>query len=392
MSLYQIAIFADGADSYAATLRATVQRNFSELGISSAMLSFLDEASVSGRDPKSPIVSVYFGLAPHPAPASAALSSLINDAVMVVPVVPTLDRFTEFVPDDLRPINGMALRPEDPDLERVASVLLEGLGLLRKSRRLFISYRRVETQGIAIQLYEQLDKNGFDVFLDSHSIRPGEPFQDVLWHRLADTDVVVLLDSPGFLGSRWTEEELARANSTNLQILQLIWPGSTLSAAAAFSKPFPLSNGDFQVPTDTLGPSARLSDSCLGRLAIEAESLRARALAARYTYLVQEFFSEALALGLFPQIQPERFILLQTKSGKSYITVPTVGVPDAVRYQELEDEISRHPKRSSDIILLYDERGIHDKWMKHLDWLDRKAMPIMSLQVAKAQSWLGGLT
>jgi hypothetical protein len=99
-----------------------------------------------------------------------------------------------------------------------------------------------------------------------------------------------------------------------------------------------------------------------------------------------------LALGLLPQIQPERFILLQTKSGKSYITVPTVGVPDAVRYQELEDEISRHPKRSSDIILLYDERGIRDKWMKHLDWLDRKAMPIMSLQVAKAQSWLGGLT
>ena len=86
MSLYQIAIFADGADSYAATLRATVQRNFSELGISSAMLSFLDEASVSGRDPKSHIVSVYFGLAPHPAPASAALSSLINDAVMVVGV------------------------------------------------------------------------------------------------------------------------------------------------------------------------------------------------------------------------------------------------------------------------------------------------------------------
>ncbi len=392
MSLYQIAIFADGADSYAATLRATVQQSFAALGISLRMLSFLDAATVSARDPKSPIVSVYFGLAPHPAPASPALSSLIQDATMVVPVVPTLNRFTEFVPDDLRPINGMALRPEDPNLERVASVLLEGLGLLRKSRRLFISYRRVETQGIAIQLYEQLDANGFDVFLDSHSIRPGEPFQEVLWHRLADTDVVVLLDSPGFLGNRWTEEELARANSTNLQILQLIWPGSTLSAAAAFSKPFALSNADFKVPTDTLGPAARLSDSCLGRIAIEAESLRARALAARYTYLVQEFFSEALTLGLLPQIQPERFILLQTKSGKRYITVPTVGVPDAVRYQELEDEISRHPKRSSDIILLYDERGIRDKWMKHLDWLDRKAMPIMSLQVAKAQSWLGGLT
>jgi hypothetical protein len=239
---------------------------------------------------------------------------------------------------------------------------------------------------------ELLDAHGFDVFLDSHSIRPGEPFQEVLWHRLADTDVVVLLDSPGFLDSRWTEEELARANSTNLQILQLIWPGSTLTSMAAFSKPFPLSDGDFHAPADLLGMTARLRDPCLERVAVEVESLRARALAARHAYLVEECFLEATAAGLHPQVQPERFILLKTKSGKHYITVPTVGVPDAVRYQEIEDEISRHPKRHSDIILLYDERGIRDRWIKHLDWLDRQQMPVKSLQVAKAAAWLGGLT
>jgi len=392
MSLYQIAIFADGADSYAATLRATIQRSIAELGVAPGMLSFLDEASVAARDRKSPTVGVFFGLTPHPAPAAAALSDLIKDASLVVPVVPALDRFTEFVPDDLRPINGMALRSDDPGHERIASVLLEGLGLLRKSRRLFISYRRVETQGIAIQLYEHLDANGFDVFLDSHSIRPGEPFQEVLWHRLADTDVVVLLDSPGFLGSRWTEEELARANSTNLQILQLIWPGGTLASAAAFSKPFALSDGDFQDASDQLGITARLQDACLNRVGIEVESLRARALAARHSYLVQEFYSEAVAAGHSPQVQPDRFILLQTKGGDHYITVPTVGVPDAVRYQEIEDEMARHPKRSSDIILLYDERGIRDKWMKHLEWLDRQTLPVKSLQVSRAHSWLGGLT
>ena len=392
MSLYQIAIFAEGADSYAATLRATIQRSISDLGVPAGMLVFLNEASVPTRDRKSPTVGAFFGLAPHPAPAPAALSDLIRDAALVVPIVPDLDRFTDFVPIDLRPVNGMALRPEDPGLERIASVLLEGLGLLRKSRRLFISYKRIETQGIAIQLYEQLDANGFDVFLDSHSIRPGEPFQEVLWHRLADTDVVVLLDSPGFLSSRWTEEELARANSTNLQILQLIWPGSTLPSAAAFSKPFTLSIGDFQVATDTLGATARLLDACLKRVTIEVESLRARALAARHAYLVQEFFSDAIAAGHTPQVQPDRFILLETKGGNHYITVPTVGVPDAIRYQEVEDEMARHPKRHSDIILLYDERGIRDKWMKHLEWLDRQTLPVKSLQVAKANSWLGGLT
>ena len=127
-------------------------------------------------------------------------------------------------------------------------------------------------------------------------------------------------------------------------------------------------------------------------MTIEVESLRARALAARHAYLVQEFFSEAIAAGHTPQVQPDRFILLETKGGNHYITVPTVGVPDAIRYQEVEDEMARHPKRHSDIILLYDERGIRDKWMKHLDWLDRQTLPVKSLQVAKAHSWLGGLT
>jgi hypothetical protein len=103
---------------------------------------------------------------------------------------------------------------------------------------------------------------------------------------------------------------------------------------------------------------------------------------------VQEFFSEAVAAGHIPQVQPDRFILLKSKGGHHYVTVPTVGVPDAVRYQQLEDEMAKH---HDDIILLYDERGIRDKWMKHLEWLDRQTLRVKSLQVAKAESWLGGL-
>lgn len=52
---------------------------------------------------------------------------------------------------------------------------------------------------------------------------------------------------------------------------------------------------------------------------------------------------------------------LLTKSGKYFITVPTVGVPDAVRYREIEDEIGRQQSA------------------------------VKSLQVAQAQFWLGGL-
>ncbi len=54
------------------------------------------------------------------------------------------------------------------DFERLAARVLEGLGLLRETHRLFISCRRNETSGVAGQLCEALDASGFDVFFDTH--------------------------------------------------------------------------------------------------------------------------------------------------------------------------------------------------------------------------------
>lgn len=90
---------------------------------------------------------------------------------------------------------------------------------------------------------------------------------------MADTDVIVLLDSPGFLASRWTTQELAKANSTNIQVLQLIWPGNKLEANAAFSRALILESSDFQ---KTTGIGSRLKEATVQRIVTEAESLRAR--------------------------------------------------------------------------------------------------------------------
>lgn len=386
MNGYQIAIFAEGAESSAQTLQNTIRRHTDELGLPPDMIKFLDKDAIATRNRKFPIVGVYFGLTPNPKPHQG-LSDLLNEGVMVLPVVSALEKFTQYIPKDLALLNGITLDPKDYNHEQVAAVLLEGLGLLRKNRRLFISYKRAETQNIAIQLYELLDAHGFDVFLDTHSIRAGEPFQEVLWHRLADTDVILLLDSPSFLDSRWTTEELAQANSTNIQILQLLWPNQVLQASAAFSTPFPLTKTDFVDSDSLIGTKALLQNACMEKIAIQVETLRARALAARYTYLVQEFCTEARVSGYTPQVQPERFVILQTKTGNYVIAVPTVGVPDAIRYQEIEDEIARHSKGHTDLVLLYDERGIRDKWLKHIDWLDRQ-LHVKSLQVTKTPFWL----
>src|SRR3546814_4229054 len=46
--------------------------------------------------------------------------------------------------------------------------------LFRSQRRVFVSYRRVESRAAALQLHDLLASRGFDVFLDTRDIRPGD--------------------------------------------------------------------------------------------------------------------------------------------------------------------------------------------------------------------------
>lgn len=389
MTKYQIALLgSSNATDKIETLKNTLKELTAELGVSSNCISFLEESDIQTRDRKAPTVGAYFGLEKNPV-ISNGLKDLVNSAVMVVPVVNDLGHFTEYMPEHLRPLNGAQVNQKDPAFQNIAVVLLEGLNLLRRSRRLFISYKRTETRGVAIQLYELLDKNGFDVFLDSHSIRPGEPFQEILWHRLADTDVMLLLDSPQFLKSRWTVEELTRANQSSIQVLQVIWPNSSQGLIAAFNRPFALSEDDFVDASCLLGQDAKLSEDCLGRIAAEVESIRARALAARQSRLTQEFCAQAQSFGLCPALQPSGVVSLETSSGKPVLIIPTVGIPDAVRYHDLELEVA-NPKYT-EIVLLYDERGIRDKWLTHIDWLDLHPTKLKSLKITNASGWIRGL-
>src|SRR5260370_5619537 len=204
-------------------------------------------------------VAVFFGSVSRPrlsAQDVAMIDQLVADGSLIIPSVEDATKFTTLVPPQIAALNGISLSDCGAQFERLASRIVEGFGLLREKRRLFISYRRIETSGVAAQLYEALDAAGFDVFLDTHGVlRPGEPFQDILWHRLADTDVALLLDSPGFLASRWTVEELAPANTSNIQIRQPLWPGETEGSTAAFTTFYPLTAEEF-AGKDTLGPAA----------------------------------------------------------------------------------------------------------------------------------------
>ena len=125
------------------------------------------------------------------------------------------------------PLNKQNIAFWDTSVEEMAATILARAGVTTLDRRVFISYRRTETQPMADQLFDALTRLNFSVFLDTVSINPGEDFQARLFEQLADKSMIVLLHSPDFSNSQWCMEEVkfARKYELGLQILRL--PGAS---------------------------------------------------------------------------------------------------------------------------------------------------------------------
>ncbi len=368
-------------------IKQSFYKHIEELGMPLDMIVFLDEKNFNSEyKPNTPMYCLYFGDPGSNFKNTDILTKLINDASLILPITDDLTRFKQTIPKELETIDGFELS-SDEKIEALVGVIMEGLGLLRNTRRIFISYKRDESSKVAIQLFEALEKNGFDVFLDTHSVRQGEPFQEELWHRMADTDIVVLLNTPGFLKSEWTTKELAKANAMMIGILQLIWPTHKQEREAELSIPFQLRDTDFGNNHFT-DSNSHLTNTVIEKIVEQAESLRARSLAARQDNIVTEFVSAAKKTGVPVTLHPEKIITATKPGGQNYVMIPTVGVPQAFRYNQAEEVVKKIATiNNPQVYLVYDHINIRNKWLEHLDWLD-KHLPIKTIKIFDAEQWL----
>ena len=317
------------------------------------------------------------------------VAGFVDEAVPVVPVVADLKRFSTETPPSLHGINGTSVDWVAPDFTEVVNVVLENLALLRRDRRLFISYRRCESQAIAHQLRIAFDDAGYDTFLDLSSVPKADDFQSVLWHRLLDSDVMVLLDTPGFLGSRWTREEVAQAFGMSVGVLRVAWPEVPAERFAELAAHELLKEADLVRATkpaqDLLEPRA------MARIVSATEGLRARNVAARHDNLVGEFCDAADLLGIDVTVQPGRFVLVRARNGQRIAIVPTVGVPDAQRFHDASLRFPVAGDVADEAVLLYDHRGMHGGWRVFLEWLDQH-LPVKGVRATAASDFLRGLS
>lgn len=296
----------------------------------------------------------------------AIVEKLIKDGTMILPVY--FNDFSSEIPKILKHQN--AIQYSDNELCRIANVVLQAFELLRSTRKVFISYKRSESTSVAIQMYEALESHHFDVFLDTHSIEKGELFQEELWHRMTDCDVILLLNTPGFLESHWCKEELAEAGSKQIGIVQLVWPNHKIEAISQLSFPLNLESTDFVDAIYDDKDKSKLKNDKVEEIVQFVESVRARNLASRQDNLITEFMSIAKQCGRDITVQPERY-LTEVISGKKIIYVPTIGIPQSFNCQaaDIRYEYDKNPQNTR-IRLIYDDLRIRDKWLKHLDWLN----------------------
>ena len=380
MGIYEFAILGNISSEQRHCLTTTIGKMVSEFDLKiGSEVEVYNARELATRDRASAFAAVYFG-------GSActdleATSAVFSESAPVIPVVDSLEQFSASVPDFLRASNGYCLRKEDPEMEELAAIMLECVGLLRRQRRVFVSYRRTESREAALQMHDLLTSRGFDVFLDTHDIRPSDPFRDVLWHRLCDSDVLVMLDTPTYFESRWTREEIGRARAKEIHVLRVVWPNHEPNKMTDLAETIYLEKEDLQ---EESGP---VTSEKIGEIVLRVESVRSRSIAARYMSITGRLRADVERIGAkFEGIGAHRAIAIKLVDDRTIWAYPVVGVPTAETLHDIATK-ARITDQSEVPVLVYDDIGIRKLWSEHLEWLEDNIKAVRGLKITQA-GWM----
>ena len=316
-------------------------------------------------------VAVYFG---GRGGGTATVSGVMDPTIVtVIPVASSEDQVMAEIPAELRFLNCHLTDRAGPS--RLLTTVLECLGLLRRQRRVFLSYRRSEAREAALQLFDILSARGFDVFVDTQSVAPAVDFQETLWHKLCDADVMVMLETPTYFKSRWTSEEFGRALSKNIGVLRVQWPDTTPSVDTQTCSRVEIVPQELNIQTGALTVTA------LERIADQLEWFRSLSFAVRCISAVTQFTDAVKRIGgQVMGIGPHFEMKVRLANGDKCSVSSVIGVPDSI---SLHEAIVR--ARGQRAAVLYDHVGVLPSWNDHLRWLGQnipRAYWIRSSQAA----------
>lgn len=389
-SYYQLIFLGDTNCDVCRNVKERFLTLLNERGFDKSLIAILDgvltmtQREVGGYDSAKPTFAFYFGRQGHDDKDIDALMKLIRNRDAVYPVF--LTSFEQEIPKVLQPINGVQYAEDK--LDSIVNVAFEELRLLRKRRRIFISYKRSDSALIANQLYDVLSRNQFDVFLDTYSIRGATDFQAELHHRITDSDVLIQLNSPEFMDSKWCKEEISEANARQVGVLQLNWPNVPAGEANQLCITRKLDNVDFKHGYYK-NSTSMLKKVVLDEISMKVEALRARNIAAREDGLTAEFAKEAERHGRMILKEP-MFLVESRTDGQTWYYIPAIGVPQSIDcYESLEmlKKWMQGTKMPEKVFLIYDDLRILPRWIDHLDWMNQY-LEVKTIKKQEFMTWI----
>lgn len=353
--LYELAVLGSPTDAILQELESNISAATAQFGLHlGEEIAWHVRPEVFNPAQTKSAAAVFFGAAGAPV---ANLESLLRRGIPILPIVSDITKVHDEIPAVLRPLNCLAYNAGGA--QRITTALLECAGLLPRQRRVFVSYRRDEARQAALQLFDAFSARLFDVFLDTHGIAPAEDFQAMLWHRLCDSDVLVMLDTANYFGSRWTSAEFGRALAKGISVLRVGWPDSTPSVRTGTASRTELVTDEVDATT------GRLKEEAVARICLQLEAVRSQSHAVRNLNLVSNIRNAVEQLGgQVAGVGLNKAVYIQLADGREVVVYPTVGVPTSMT---LHDATTNAPDRS--VAVVYDPIGLHPNWLGHLDWL-----------------------
>ncbi|WP_420560555.1 toll/interleukin-1 receptor domain-containing protein [Tepidicaulis sp.] len=377
MSHYELAILGDATSEERERLTKTIANMLDAFDLRVGCdISIRDGEEICQRDLRAATVAAYFG-GTNQKDADVA-RDLVQASQPVIPTVLETANFGDTIPSFLQGFNGHYRKPDDTCMTELSAAMLECVGLLRRQRRIFVSYRRVESRAAALQLHDALTARGFDVFLDTHDIRPGDPFQDVLWHRLCDSDVMIMLDTPTYFESKWTRQEIGRARAKEIHVLRVVWPEYRPSKLTDLAETIYLEKEELE------GPDGPIVTKKVDQIALAAENLRSRSIASRYMSITGKLRADIMRIGARVEgVGAHRAIAVRLIDDRKLWAYPVVGIPTAELFNDVAEKARRANQREQPI-LIYDHVGIREAWNAHLKWLDENINVVRAIRVSEA--------
>lgn len=355
MRLYELALMGAPSGSQISAIEACISEIINPFGLSlKTEVGWTVGGASFHPSQRVPAAVAFFG---EPNIQAGDVGSLLAQGIPIIPIAHGPRTIGADLPNVLKPFNCLTF--DGDGALRIATALLECVGLLPRQRRVFVSYRRSEAKEAALQLFNFLSSKIYEVFLDTHGILPAEDFQGVLWHRLCDSDVLIMLDTQTYFDSRWTSAEFGRALAKGISILRIGWPGVACAARTVTASSLVL--GDSEV--DSI--SGQLSEDALRRIAVQLETARGRSNAVRRLNLFSALKRDLECIGgTVTGVGLHNTILIRLADGREVVTYPTLGVPTSMTLNEAIEHA--HGKETA---ILFDHIGLQEKWLQHLTWL-----------------------